>query len=97
MYKRFEWDNLKNRTNQQKHSISFEEAITMFNDVVLSKVDNRCDYGEIRKISLGKIQDGGIVICVVHTQRSGKTRIISARKANKKERQVYRNHLETRI
>ena len=93
MNKEFEWDDLKNKTNQQKHSISFEEAITIFEGARLSKIDNRYDYEEVREISLGKLKNGEIIICVVHTQRSDKIRIISARKANKNERQIYINFL----
>lgn len=93
MLKKFEWDDSKNKLNQEKHSISFEEAITIFDDIILSKIDDRNDYKEVRKISLGKIKTGEIIICVVHTNRNNKTRIISARKANKKEREIYINSL----
>jgi uncharacterized DUF497 family protein len=86
------WDAGKNVANQIKHGISFEEACLIFKGDVLSGVDNRRDYGETRHISIGAVQ-GLIVITVVHTDRDGAIRIISARLANRKERQNYYDHL----
>ncbi len=70
------------------HGISFQQAKTIFNDKFLPRQDDRFDYGEIREISLGLIE-GTTVILVVHTHRKEKIRIISARKANKQEREIY--------
>lgn len=88
----YEWDAGKNVANQMKHGISFEEALLIFEGDVLTGVDTRRDYGETRKVSIGAIQDL-IVIVVVHTDRNGFIRIISARVANRKERQKYHDHL----
>lgn len=88
----YEWDAGKNVANQMKHGISFEEAVLIFEGDLLTGVDTRRDYGETRKISIGAIQDL-IVIVVVHTDRKGLTRIISARLANRKERQKYYDYL----
>lgn len=88
----YEWDAGKNVANQMKHGISFEEAVLIFEGDVLTGVDTRRDYGETRKISIGAIQDL-IVIVVVHTDRNGLIRIISARLANRKERQKYYDYL----
>jgi uncharacterized DUF497 family protein len=88
----YEWDAGKNVANQMKHGISFEEALLVFDGDVLTGVDTRRDYGETRKISIGAIQDL-IVILVVHTDRNGLIRIISARLANRKERQKYYDYL----
>jgi uncharacterized protein len=49
--------------------------------------DIRQDYGEKRFISLGRLEDS--VVVIVYTERMGKTRIISMRKANQKESKVY--------
>ena len=89
----FEWDDSKNKANQEKHFLSFEEAKTIFEDIIISRIDDRNNYKEVREISLGKTKNGEIIICVIHTKRKGKTRIISARKANQKERQIYINFL----
>lgn len=88
---KFEWDENKNQTNIKKHGISFEQAQTVFNSEILTRIDDRYDYGEIREISLGQI-GGEVIVAVVHTKRNDNIRIISARKTNKKERKVYNEY-----
>jgi hypothetical protein len=90
----FEWDENKNRANIAKHGIGFEQAKAVFDDPYsLTYVDDRFEYGEAREISLGLIplvvQGQSLVVVVVHTDREGATRIISARKATRKERRLY--------
>ena len=87
----FEWDDDKNAENLRKHGISFEEASLIFEGTVLSWTDARIDYGETRVISLGCIR-ALVAVAVVHTDRGGKTRIISARLANRRERRLYGEH-----
>ena len=84
----FEWDEEKNLKNYLKHGIYFEEAIEIFKGDCLTCIDNRIEYGETREITIGQLKKN-IVIVVVHTDRFGKVRIISARKANKNERRRY--------
>ena len=91
---KFEWDKKKSETNLQKHGVSFEEAKTIFNGPVLTIEDKRKEYGETRKISIGELEGGITVVIVIHTNRKGKTRIISARIANKKERTLYYEYLQ---
>ncbi len=88
----FEWDENKNRQNQQKHGVSFEEAQEIFLGVVFTSISDKLDYGEIREVSIGTIQKVAIA-AVVHTDRNGKVRIISARKATQKERRKYDEYL----
>lgn len=88
----FEWDEAKNRLNLEKHGISFQEASLIFAGPVLSRVDDRVDYGEVRTVSIGSIA-GVVVVVVVHTSRDTQTRIISARLANRRERRLYDEHL----
>ena len=82
----FEWDPAKNATNRRKHGISFEEAIDVFDGPVLSRADDI--HGEARERSYGLIKEV-VVVCVVHTERGAARRIISARKATKKEREEF--------
>jgi uncharacterized protein len=89
----FEWDDAKNTINQIKHGIKFEEARLIFNGPVLTATDTRHDYGEQREISMGAL-NMEIVITIVHTDRNGRKRIISARKANRKERGMYYEHIK---
>ncbi len=87
----FEWDETKNLANQRKHGISFEEASTIFDRPVLSIEDEH--DGEVRERSYGLI--GGLVVaCVIHTERRGSTRIISARKATKNEQKLFNSYLK---
>lgn len=88
----FEWDSDKARSNASKHGISFEEAVTIFQDEVLT-VEDGAAYGELREISYGRLHGEGsgstVVICVVHTDRDDTVRIISARKATPQERKHF--------
>lgn len=89
----FEWDQDKNKTNFEKHGVSFEEAVDIFEAHIVTWTDNRKDYNETRNISIGTLGKA-VVIVVVHTDRNGVTRIISARTANKKERRLYDEHIK---
>jgi uncharacterized DUF497 family protein len=87
----FEWDSDKDSANLKKHGIRFSEAATIFQADVLT-VEDPGGYGELREISFGRLggaADGSVVICVAHTDRLGKTRIISARKATPHERKHF--------
>ena len=82
----FEWDPARNATNRRKHGISFEEAIEIFDGPVLSMADDV--RGKARERSYGLIEEV-VVVCVVHTERGAARRIISARKATRKEREEF--------
>ena len=83
----FNWDTSKNRSNIAKHGIDFFDAKEIFNFPMVIKVDNRFDYGEKRWISIGLL--GKIIIVMVFTLRGESIRIISARKASQKEKNIY--------
>ena len=89
----YEWDIEKDKANLKKHGISFDEACYIFEKDVFTWIDKRKDYNETRKISIGSLGDE-IIIVVVHTDRNGITRIISARTANKTERKIYNEHIK---
>ena len=89
----FSWDEAKNRSNQKKHGVSFEAATLVFDDPLqLNRLERVID-GEERWQTIGNA--GGIVLLlVVHTWQEGpageeQIRIISARRANKLERELY--------
>ncbi len=88
----FDWDAAKNEANLKKHGISFDEAKHIFDGPTLTRADDRQDYGENRDISLGTLSSDAVLV-VVHTERRDKIRLISARKANRRERKVYHDHL----
>lgn len=94
---RFIWDKAKNVANLRKHGIDFEDAKRVFDGPVLEQVDARRDYGEQRIAALGRV--GAIEMYVVYTWRGihgrGEARrIISARRANRYERKIYRRAIE---
>ena len=91
----FEWDEEKNRINIAKHGIGFETARLIFDGPTVDRVDDRMDYGEERIISLGMIDDI-LVLVIVHTDRGGVTRIISARPAKRSERSLYEEAIRKR-
>ena len=91
----FEWDPATNASNRRKHGISFEEAMEIFDGPVLSREDDDI-HGECRERSYGLMQ-GVVVVCVVHTDRSAARRIISARKATRKEREEFHAYLTKSI
>ena len=85
----FEWDTEKAITNKKIHGITFDEASTAFNDTLsLTIYDPLHSEKENRFILIGNSHKDRLLV-IVHTERSDKIRIISARKAKKKERQYY--------
>lgn len=89
MEQEFEWDRQKALANRRKHKISFDEAITVFNDpleITISDPDHSTE--EARFVTLGESADGKLLV-ISHTARLGKIRIISCRKATASERKKY--------
>jgi uncharacterized protein len=86
---RFEWDAAKARTNVHKHGVSFDEAVTVFADVMaLTFADTDHFESEDRSRTYG-ISEKGRLLVVVHTERSHNIRLISARKATRHEEGIY--------
>ena len=86
----FEWDDAKAASNETKHSVSFLFAVRAFEDENrLTVMDERSDYGEVRYITLARIEKR--VYVLVYTLRNSVIRLISARKANTKEVKRYDN------
>ncbi|MBE0426766.1 MAG: BrnT family toxin [Nitrospirae bacterium] len=85
----FEWDSDKARKNIEIHDVSFDEASTAFGDALsLTIHDPLHSDEEDRFILIGNSYKNRLLV-VVHTERGNKIRIISARKATKKERKQY--------
>lgn len=85
---KFEWDEAKNAANIAKQGVSFATASRIFDGLVVTWADDRSDYGEVRKHSIGAVE-GILVLAVIHTSRDGNHRIISARRASRAERTRY--------
>lgn len=80
---RITYDKKKNQTNKDKHGLYLYEAERLNWYTLLSMPDTRKDYGELREIGYGPIDNR--LYCVVFTQRGNSYHIISFRKANKRE------------
>ncbi len=86
----FEWDDDKADENTRKHAIDFDEAALVFLDPHrVEKEDTRKDYGEERFQVVGF--SAGRILLVVYTERGERIRLISARKATRRERRLYEN------
>jgi uncharacterized DUF497 family protein len=85
----FEWDDEKAALNRRKHGISFEEATTAFGDPLSLTIDDeRHSQFEARFVLVGMTIRGRLVV-VAHTVRGDHIRLISARRATKRERKTY--------
>lgn len=83
----FEWDENKRQANIEKQGIDFADLESIFSRPIIECVDTRQNYGEIRVILVGTLDN--IVFVVVYTWRGSIRRIISARRANDRERRTY--------
>jgi len=88
----FEWDPQKAKSNLKKHGVSFEEASTAFQDTLSLTIDDPLhSIDEVRVVLIGMSNKNRLLV-VVHTERGDNIRIISARKATKKERKNYESN-----
>lgn len=84
----FDWDENKRFSNIRKHGIDFYTAFLLLQtEGLVQEVDDRKDYGEPRYKVTG--QWGDRILVVVYAVSNGTIRIISARRANYRERQIY--------
>lgn len=86
------WDSTKRSETLRQRALDFADAASLFAHFHLQQADDRVDYGEVRWLAVGAVDD--MVLVVVWTQRSDSRRIISMRKANAKETARYRDALD---
>jgi uncharacterized protein len=85
----FEWDPRKAGSNSRKHKVSFEEAVSVFADPLSSTISDPVhSHDEDRYAMIGSSPKGRLLV-VVFTERGGRIRIISARRATARERKDY--------
>jgi uncharacterized DUF497 family protein len=85
---KFEWDQTKARSNYKRHGVTFETARKAFADpYMVEGLDQREDYGEDRLLLTGMVEDE--LLSVIYTEREGRFRLISARRATKHEQDHY--------
>jgi uncharacterized protein len=80
---RYDFDPRKDSSNLSKHGLSLAAAAELSWDVALAWVDDRTDYGEVRMVALAPI--GEILFFVAFVDRETVRRIISLRRANRRE------------
>lgn len=93
----FEWDALKAKSNLRKHGVRFEDAMLVFADPFALSEQDHDEGGELRWQTLGLVA-GIVLVLVAHTVREEGAdeiiRIISARRATRKERTRYEQNRE---
>ena len=82
-----EFDPVKDASNQEKHGVSLALASTLDWEAALVWMDERQDYGELRMVALAPAT--GVLYCVAFVDREWIRRIISLRKANRREVKHY--------
>jgi hypothetical protein len=93
---RFEWDPEKAKRNYRNYKVSFEEAVTVFYDPLSATFDDPDhSVGEQRFITVGFSSHGRLLV-VSHSERGESVRIISARRANARERKRHENQTKNR-
>jgi len=86
---RFEWDPRKAASNARKHGVTFDEAATSFGDPrSITIADPEHSLAEFRFVTIGLSLRGRLLV-VVHTDRDRSIRIVSARKATRREAEQY--------
>ena len=88
----FEWDEAKSEANLRERGFDFAHAALIFEGPTLEMDDARKDYGEGRIQAIGRVDDD--ILFVVYTWRGAARRIISARLANRRERDAYHEAFE---
>lgn len=92
---KFEWDEEKRLANIAKHGVDFIDACRLFDAPFLNAPDSRHNYGEDRSIAFGHVRERLMV--VAFTKRQETIRIISARKANEREKKKFENEIPHRL
>jgi uncharacterized DUF497 family protein len=82
-----EWDEATRQWTLENRHLDFADVIDFDFSTADTVEDNRQDYGEVRRVSTGYLHDSLCVLC--WTDRHGRTRIISLRKANDREKKAY--------
>lgn len=84
---RYEWDEAKRLKNLETHGVDFKAASSFSWDDAIIVRDERHSYGELRLVAYGPI--GGRLYALVYTPRKMVRRVISLRKANRREQAAY--------
>lgn len=89
---RYVYDPAKDRTNRAKHGVSLALAEVLFAGPRVSMMDDRFEYGEVREVAFGFINDR-LFVCV-YVDQDAERRVISLRRATRREVTRYGENLE---
>ncbi len=81
------WDETRRQANLAKHGVDFAVVVNFDWTTADVRVDDRFDYGEVRKFALGLID--GRLFALVSTERNGLMRVITLRKVNEREKRLW--------
>ncbi len=84
----FEWDEEKAKENLEKHGVDFADAVTAFEDMMALTMPDRASEEEERFVTLGTDALERLLV-IAYTWREDRIRLISARKATRRERRQY--------
>ena len=88
----FTWSESKRAANIKAHGLDFLDAASVLEGLTFTFEDDRFSYGEQRFVTLGLL--AGITVSVVHTENEYEIRVISFRKATKRESQIYFDEIQ---
>jgi uncharacterized DUF497 family protein len=88
----FTWSQTKRAANLKAHGLDFVDAPGVFDGVTFTFEDDRFSYGEQRFITLGLL--AGIPVSVAHTETPNEIRVISFRKATRREAQLFFSQIQ---
>jgi len=83
----FTWSEAKRAANLRTHGLDFVDASRVFEGATYTFKDDRFSYSEQRFVTLGLL--AGVPVSIVHTENAHEIRVISFRKATKREAQIY--------
>ena len=83
----FSWDEAKQKANIAKHGLDFADASRVFESPMVLFEDDRQAYGEQRMIGIGQLES--LIVLIVHVESETHIRIISMRKADSNETDLY--------
>jgi uncharacterized protein len=91
----YEWDEAKREANLKKHGLDFDDADIVYGNP--NKITFAIgDRGEARWRDIALVEPNGVVLALIYTVRGYNIRIISFRRASRRERRIYDNHWSTK-
>jgi uncharacterized DUF497 family protein len=86
------WSERKRALNLKQHALDFVDAPRVFEGLTFTFEDDRFGYGEQRYVTLGLL--AGVPVAVVHTESEDEIRVISFRKATRREAELYAREIQ---